>query len=225
MKPIPPHKIVPYQPQFKEDVEKFRDLSFEEGNDSLARDKFELEGFMGQIWVVFVDGKIVGTSAIEASHYTDDPRVAARVVRLHVLKEYRSTAFGIVIMEHQLEWCKRRGFKIMWWSIDINKRAHNAIYQKKRSPAYALREQHKDMWDGWWQDLVFARDRLFIVDPRADLLQYVYYFVLEDGYKWKPESNMVYIDHDGDIKQDQVRGLIDYGPGYILQRLRHPISS
>lgn len=217
MKPIPPHKIIPYQPQFKEDVERFRDLSFKEGNISLARDKFELEGFMGQIWLIYVDEKLIGLSAVEASHYTGDPSVAARVVRLHVLKEYRSTAFGLVVMPHQLRWCKKKGFKVMWWSIDIDEKALNAVYQKKHFPVYT---QHKDMWDGWFQDLIFDDRMIFQVDPRSDLLQFVYYFILEEPkivktkwavwedwyykevkYKWKPKSNMFYYYHNGDVEE------------------------
>ncbi len=195
MKPIPPHKIIPYQPKFKEDVERFRELSFKEGNNSLAHDKFDPEGFMGQIWLVYVDEKLIGISAVEASHYTGDTTIAARVVRLHVLKEYRSTAFGLVVMPHQLRWCKKKGFKIMWWSIDIDEKALNAVYQKKHFPVYT---QHKDMWDGWFQDLVFDKRMIFQVDPRSDLLQFVYYFKLEEGYKWRPNSNMFYYYHNGD---------------------------
>ena len=208
MKPIPPHKIIPYQPQYKQDVERFRELSFKEGNDSLAHDKFELEGFMGQIWLVYVNDVLIGLSAVEASHYTGDPSVAARVVRLHVLKEYRSTAFGLILLPNQMWWCKKKGFKIMWWSIDIDKRALNAVYQKKHFPVYT---QHKEAWDGWFQDLVFDKRMIFQVDPKSDLLQFVYYFRLEDkeldennfvkeGYKWKPKSNMFYYYHNGDSK-------------------------
>jgi GNAT superfamily N-acetyltransferase len=208
MKPIPPHTIIPYQPRYKGDVERFREISFKEGNNSLAHDKFDPEGFMGQIWLVYVDGKLIGLSAIEASHYTGDPRIAARVVRLHVLKQYRSTAFGLVLMPYQIQWCKKKGYKIMWWSIDIDMRALNAVYQKKHFPVYT---QHKDAWDGWFQDLVFDKRMIYQVDPRSDLLQFVYYFRLEDKkygghgweierYKWKPKSNMFYYYHNGDSK-------------------------
>ena len=208
MKPIPPHTIIPYQPRYKGDVERFREISFKEGNNSLAHDKFDPEGFMGQIWLVYVDGKLIGLSAIEASHYTGDPRIAARVVRLHVLKQYRSTAFGLVLMPYQIQWCKKKGYKIMWWSIDIDMRALNAVYQKKHFPVYT---QHKEAWDGWFQDLVFDKRMIFQVDPKSDLLQFVYYFRLEDkeldennfvkeGYKWKPKSNMFYYYHNGDSK-------------------------
>ena len=208
MKPIPPHTIIPYQPRYKGDVERFREISFKEGNNSLAHDKFDPEGFMGQIWLVYVDGKLIGLSAIEASHYTGDPRIAARVVRLHVLKQYRSTAFGLVLMPYQIQWCKKKGYKIMWWSIDIDMRALNAVYQKKHFPVYT---QHKNAWDGWFQDLVFDKRMIYQVDPRSDLLQFVYYFRLEDKkygehgweierYKWKPKSNMFYYYHNGDSK-------------------------
>ena len=95
-----------------------------------------------------------------------------------------------------------------WISIDIDMRALNAVYQKKHFPVYT---QHKEAWDGWFQDLVFDKRMIFQVDPKSDLLQFVYYFRLEDkeldennfvkeGYKWKPKSNMFYYYHNGDSK-------------------------
>ena len=202
---LPSHTIKTYRPEFRDQVEEFREQTFKEGNQSLARDKFDPDNFRGQVWVIFVDDKLVSLSACEASHYTSDPFISARVVRLHTLKAYRPTAFGMLFLPPQIEWCKQQGYKIMWWSIDIRKRGLNNIYQRKHSSVY---RPHKEAYDGWWQNLVFDKSMLFMVDPRADLLQYVYYFVLEDSYKWKPKSNMVYVDHDGDIKQEQVSGLI-----------------
>ena len=193
---FPNYEIKTYTSDLRDQIEEFREQTFKEGNHSLTIDKFDLNNFKGQVWVIFVDGKLVSLSAVEASHYTSDPDIAARVVRLHTLKAYRSTAFGMIFLPPQLEWCKQQGFKVMWWSLDTKVIGLNAIYQSRHVPLYLT---HKEAYDGWWQDLVFDKNMLFEVDSRSDLLQYVYYFILEDGYQWKPRTNMLYYNHDGDV--------------------------
>jgi hypothetical protein len=57
------------------------------------------------------------------------------------------------------------------------------------------------MWTSdWYQDLTLDTRLLFQVDERSDLLQYVYYWTLEDGYVWQPPSNVVWYEHNGRIK-------------------------
>lgn len=185
---LPSHTIELYRPELRDQVEEFRELTFQEGNQSLSHDKFNPDNFDGQIWVLFVDNKLVSLSGCEASHYTSDPEIAARVVRLHTLKQYRATSFGMSFLPYQLKWGKEQGFKVLWWSIDVNNVGLNAIYQGKRRPNYT---PHKESYETWWKDLIWDQSILFQVDPRSDLLQYVYYFILEDGYKWKPKSNMI----------------------------------
>ena len=201
----PDYTIEEYHPRFRDQLEEFREQTFRDGNQSLAKEKFDPDNFNGKVWIIFVGDKLVSLSACEASHYTSDPIISARAVRLHTVKGYRSTAFGMSFFPHQVEWCTKAGFKVLWWSIDINESALNAIYQRRHVPLYSA---HEDAYEGRWKDLTFSKDMLFMVDPRAEFLQYVYYIILEDGYKWVPKSNMIYVDHDGDIKQDQVKKLI-----------------
>jgi GNAT superfamily N-acetyltransferase len=199
-----PHRITTYKPKHKEDVEKFREQSFREGSDSLAYDKFDPDGFMGQVWLVYAGQNLIGLCAMEASHYTGDPRIAARCVRLHILEKYRSTAFGLVLAPYMVRWCKKQGYKIMWWSADIDLKALNAVYQRKHLTISYNRKNdlnyREDPWGGWYQNVVFDKRMLFQVDPRSDLLQYVYWYRVEEGYNWKPKTNMLYYYHNGDTK-------------------------
>ena len=208
---LPDYEIKVYTPDLRNQVEEFREQTFKDGNQSLAKDKFDPDNFEGRIWLLFVDGKLVSLSAVEASHYTGDPDTAARVVRLHTLKTQRPTSFGLVFLPLQLEWCKQQGYKLLWWSLDIKVVGLNAIYQKKHTTLYST---YKEVYDGWWQDLVFDRSMLFEVDPRSDLLQYVYYFVLEDGYQWKSPTNMVYYNHNGDVSVEAAKILSTRSRGW-----------
>jgi hypothetical protein len=208
---LPDYEIKVYTPDLRDQVEEFREQTFKDGNQSLAKDKFDPDNFEGRIWLLFVDGKLVSLSAVEASHYTGDPDTVARVVRLHTLKTQRPTSFGLVFLPLQLEWCKQQGYKLLWWSLDIKVIGLNAIYQKKHTTLYST---YKEVYDGWWQDLVFDRSMLFEVDPRSDLLQYVYYFVLEDGYQWKSPTNMVYYNHNGDVSVEAAKILSTRSRGW-----------
>jgi GNAT superfamily N-acetyltransferase len=199
---LPDYEIKVYTPDLRNQVEEFREQTFKDGNQSLAKDKFDPDNFEGRIWLLFVGNKLVSLSACEASHYTSDPLISSRVVRLHTLKAYRSTAFGMSFIPLQIEWCKKAGYKIMWWSIDINNKGLNAIYQRRHVPLYT---SHKEVYETQWKSVVFDKSMLFEVDPQSDLLQYVYYFVLEAGYQWKPRTNMLRYNHDGNVSDETAK--------------------
>lgn len=195
--------VVEYDSSKRAEVEAFRELSFREGNDSLAYDKYDPDNINGQSFLNYVDGELASLSVIEASHYTGDPDVAARGCRLHIATKFRPAWLGLLHAPKQIEWAKNNGFKIFFFTHDIRNRAINAMYQKRRFGAAMtpLQKQMEWMWTSdWYQDLKTDNRLLFQVDPRSELLQYVYYWTLEDDFVWNPPSNVVWYEHDGRIK-------------------------
>ena len=187
--------VVEYDSSKRAEVEAFRELSFREGNDSLAYDKYDPDNINGQSFLNYVDGKLASLSVIEASHYTGDPDVAARGCRLHIATKFRPAWLGLLHAPKQIEWAKNNGFKIFFFTHDIRNRAINAMYQKRRFGAAMtpLQKQMEWMWTSdWYQDLKTDNRLLFKVDPRSELLQYVYYWTLEDDFVWNPPSNVVW---------------------------------
>ena len=195
--------VVEYDSSKRAEVEAFRELSFREGNDSLAYDKYDPDNINGQSFLNYVDGELASLSVIEASHYTGDPDVAARGCRLHIATKFRPAWLGLLHAPKQIEWAKNNGFKIFFFTHDIRNRAINAMYQKRRFGAAMtpLQKQMEWMWTSdWYQNLKTDNRLLFQVDPRSELLQYVYYWTLEDDFVWNPPSNVVWYEHDGRIK-------------------------
>lgn len=187
-------EITTYAPDKKSEVETFRELSFAEGNDSLAYDKYDPDNIDGETWLVYVDGELACISVAESSHYTSDPEISARICRLHIAKKFRPAWLGIPILPYQIEWARQRGFKVLYFTHDINNRAINLMYQHKRFGAAVtpLQKQIKDMWHSDWYKALQTDDRYFFqVDSNSDLLQYIYYWTLEDGFVWNPVSNVV----------------------------------
>lgn len=187
-------EITTYTPDKKSEVETFRELSFAEGNDSLAYDKYDPDNIDGETWLVYVDGELACISVAESSHYTSDPEISARICRLHIAKKFRPAWLGIPILPYQIEWARQRGFKVLYFTHDINNRAINLMYQHKRFGAAVtpLQKQIKDMWHSDWYKALQTDDRYFFqVDSNSDLLQYIYYWTLEDGFVWNPVSNVV----------------------------------
>ena len=183
-----------YTPAQRSIVESFRELSFFEGNDSLAYDKYDPDNIDGETWLVYIDDELACLSVAEASHYTSDPTVAARLCRLHIAKKFRPAWLGIPILPYQINWARQRGFKVLYFTHDINNRAINAMYQHKRFGAAItpLQKEIEGMWHSGWYRALKTDDRyLFQVDERSDLLQYIYYWTLENGFVWNPVSNVV----------------------------------
>ena len=199
---MPCIEVSTYNESLKDQVESFRELSFLEGNDSLAYDKYDPDNLDGETWLVYVDDELAAVSVAEASHYTGDPDIALRICRLHIAKKFRPAWLGMLAGEHQIKWAKKRGYKIVYITHDIHNRAINAMYQHKRygAPITELQKEMHYLWHtDWYQSLKTDYTRLFRVDENSDFLQYVYYWTLEEGYEWKPKTNMIKIDHDGNI--------------------------
>lgn len=195
-------EVVEYQKHHRTQVEDFRLLSFEEDNDSLSYDKYDPDNIDGASWLVYVDGELAALSVVEASHYTGDEDIAARVCRLHIAKKFRPSWLGMVVGGYQINWAKKNGYKILYFTHDIHNRAINAMYQHKRygAPVTDLQKELHHLWyTDWYQSLETDYTRLFRVDENSDFLQYVYYWTLEKDYVWNPRTNMINIEHDGNI--------------------------
>lgn len=197
-------EVVEYKHYHRAQVEDFRLLSFEEGNDSLAHDKYDPDNINGASWLVYVDGELAALSVVEASHYTGDEDIAARVCRLHIAKKFRPSWLGMVVGGYQIWWAKKNGYKILYFTHDIHNRAINAMYQHKRygAPITDLQKELHYLWHTeWYQNLQTDKRMLFRVDENSDFLQYVYYWKLDEEFEWNPKKNMIWIDHNGDIQK------------------------
>lgn len=193
------YEIRTYTPDKRSEIESFRELSFKEGNDSISYEKYDPDNIDGETWMVYVNNELACISVAEASHYTSDPKVAARICRLHIAKKFRPAWLGIPILPYQIEWAKEKGFKVLYFTHDIKARAINAMYQHKKFGAAItpLQKKIKEMWYSDWYRALKTDDRYYFqVDDRIELLQYIYYWTLEDGYTWHPKSNIMEIDNE-----------------------------
>jgi len=75
-------------------IERFRQQTFDEGNRSLSYDKYDPDNKDIETWMCFKDNKLISISAGEKSHYTNDPDIAIRICRYHILKDYRFSHCG-----------------------------------------------------------------------------------------------------------------------------------
>jgi len=145
---MPSYEIKTYTPDKKAEIESFRELSFREGNDSISHEKYDPDNIDGETWMVYVDNELACISVAESSHYTGDPDISARICRLHIAKKFRPAWLGIPILPLQIDWAKKRGFKILYFTHDVNNRAINLMYQHKRFGAAVtpLQKEIKEMW-------------------------------------------------------------------------------
>jgi len=176
-------------------IERFRLQTFKEGNDSLTYKKYNPDNPEIETWMSFKDDKLISISAAESSHYTNDPDIAVRVCRYHILKEFRHTHCGLIMAEHQINWAREKGFKILYITHDIKNKAINNLYQRKKK---MTDKGFKKFTTGeWWTKLQLEKSFLFTT---GKMLQYVYSIRLQGDYDWQPVSDFIIKrKHDGQI--------------------------
>lgn len=206
-------EIKEYIDDMHDEFEAFRTQAFLEGNDSLVISKFNQNAFDGKIWCLFIDNEMACISGVENDRYTGSADIAARICRLHILKKFRPSMFGLNIMKDQVVWAKARGYKILYFTHDIWHRPMNLIYQHKKFPQLTrfsdLQEYRTLLSSEWYKSIKTDTERLFRVDPNSDFLQYIYYIDLTDqGYKWEPTENIVLYNHDGEIKRNELSKIL-----------------
>ena len=176
-------------------IERFRLQTFKEGNDSLTYKKYNPDNPEIETWMSFKDDKLISISAAESSHYTNDPDIAVRVCRYHILKEFRHTHCGLIMAEHQINWAREKGFKILYITHDIKNKAINNLYQRKKK--MTDKEFKKFTTGEWWTKLQLEKSFLFTT---GKMLQYVYSIRLQGDYNWQPHSDYIITrEHDGQI--------------------------
>lgn len=194
--------VIEYDSTYREKIEQFRKLTFEEGNDSLSLEKYNPDTINGQTWMTFVDNDLASISVVERSHYTNDPEVAGRICRYHILKKYRHSNAGFRMLPNQVEWAKSKGLKVLYWTHNVNNKALNALYQHKRTMPFRGEAVPYFMTDTY-KSFKLQDDMIFRVSPKSNLLQYVYASILEDGFVWRPNSpTIIYEKHNGEITED-----------------------
>lgn len=177
-------------------IERFRQQTFKEGNNSIQYDKYDPDDDNIETWLSFKNDQLISISAAERSHYTNDPDIAVRVCRYHILKEHRFTHCGLIMGEHQIQWARENNFEILYITHDITKRAINNLYQRRKRMTVSSFDQHTK--GEWYNSLQLEKGFLF---KTGDMLQYVYSIRLQNSnYVWKPQSKyIVERKHDGKI--------------------------
>lgn len=182
--------------RFRQDIIKFIEQTHREGNSSLRPDKYHPDDPEIETWLSYLDGKLISISAAERSHYTNDPDIAVRVCRYHILKDYRFTHCGLRMGEHQIAWAREQGYQILYVTHNVENRAINALYQRRRRmtvPSFREWTQGE-----WYNNLQLERDFLF---KTGDMLQFVYSIRLQDpDFNWQPRSEHI-VPMDESINQ------------------------
>jgi hypothetical protein len=180
--------------QYSEDPEYYRDLIYPfirqsrlEGNDSIRTTNYNPDNDNNETWMCFLDNKLISISVVESSHYTNDPEIAARVCRYHILKDYRFTHCGLRMADLQIQWARENGFEILYITHDVNNKAINALYQRKKRMTV---ETFKEFTNTeWYQSLQLEKDFYF---KTGNIKQYVYTIRLNDpNFVWNPESEYI----------------------------------
>lgn len=176
-------------------IEKFRQQTFKEGNKSISYEKYDPDNEDIETWMCFKDNKLISISAAEKSHYTNDPNIAVRVCRYHILKEHRFSHCGLIMGEHQIKWAREKGFKILYITHDIKNKAINNLYQRRKQMTDKAFKEHIN--GEWYTKLQVEKSFLF---KTGDMLQYVYSIRLQEDYDWQPKSEYILErKHDGQI--------------------------
>ena len=176
-------------------IERFRQQTFKEGNKSISYEKYDPDNKDIETWMCFKDGELISISAAEKSHYTNDPDIAVRVCRYHILKEHRFSHCGLIMGEHQIKWAREKGFKILYITHDIKNKAINNLYQRRKQMTDKAFKEHIN--GEWYTKLQVEKSFLF---KTGDMLQYVYSIRLQGDYDWQPKSDYILErEHDGQI--------------------------
>ena len=178
-------------------IEKIRLKTWEEGNKSLAYKKYNPDNPDIETWMCFKDENLISISAGEKSHPLEDPEIALRVCRYHILKGYRFSHCGLIMGEHQIKWAREKGYQILYVTHDIKKRAINSLYQRRKKMTDKAFKEHIN--GEWYTKLQLEKKFLFKI---GEMLQYVYSIRLQDdNFKWQPKSKFIIErEHDGQIK-------------------------
>ena len=183
--------------QYRSSIETFREQTFQEGNESISYKKYDPDDQNIETWMVFnEDNDLISISAGEKSHYTNDPDVALRICRYHILKPFRRTHCGLMMAEYQIQWAREHNYQILYVTHDIKNKALNDLYQRKRK--MPLPSFKKWITSEWYTKLQLEKNFLF---KTGDMLQYVYAIRLFDpNFIWNPKSDhIVEKKHNGDI--------------------------
>lgn len=180
---------------YREFVYNFAQQAAREKNYALTPNLYNPDNPDIETWMTFLNGDLISLSALEKSHYTNDPNVAVRVCRYHILKKHRFTHCGLRMANLQIPWARNKGYKILYITHDISNRPLNSLYQrKKKIPVKSFREFTDSEW---YTNLTLEKDFLF---KAGDLLQYVYSIRLQNkDFEWQPKSKYIVRDFDKTI--------------------------
>ena len=181
-------KVKTYKKSLRNQIEDFRKKTFDEGNDALPIEKYNPDDINGKTFMAYVDGELASIAVLEEDHYVTDNDNIVRACRFHTLKKFRNLNMGAAyLLPEMISYALQNGYRTIYWTHDTSKRAINAVYQKKRRPP----NNRKVYESSFWQSIKYDCRWLFQVDPKSDMLQYVYYI----GEQIQPKKNYVWNKH------------------------------
>lgn len=180
---------------YRDFIYEFCELAAKEKNYALSPDLYDPDNSSIETWMTFLEGTLISISALEKSYYTNDPDIAVRACRYHILKKYRLTHCGLRMAAKQIPWARERGYQILYITHDINNKPLNALYQRKKKIPVASFNEFTD--SEWYTQLSLEKDFLF---KTGNILQYVYSIRLQDkNFNWQPNSKNIVRDFDPKI--------------------------
>lgn len=170
----------------------FCEQAIKEGNYALTPALYNPDTLGIETWLCFLEGKLISISAVEPSFYTNDPAIAARVCRYHILKDYRFTHCGLRMADHQIRWAREKGFEILYITHNVDNKPLNALYQRKKK--IPVKSFNEFIETEWYTKLTLEKDFLF---KTGNILQYVYSIRLQDDkFNWQPNSKYIVRNFD-----------------------------
>ena len=177
---------------YREFVYEFCEQAAREKNFALTPKLYNPDDPSIETWLCFLKGKLISISALERSHYTNDPDIAVRACRYHILKDFRLTHCGLRMAEAQVPWARAQGYQILYITHDVNNKALNYLYQRKKK--IPVKSFHEFTKSEWYTQLELERDFFF---QAGDTLQFVYSIRLQDkNFVWQPRSKYIVTEFD-----------------------------
>lgn len=175
-----------YTAQDRSLLEEFRAKTFDEGNTSLDIKRFDPGNLDGQIFLFFKDNELASISVVENSKKYTEESESCRICRYHILKKFRHCNAGFKMLPHQVKWAFKNGYKLIFWTHDVNNRALNAMYQHKRR----MPNKQDYFNDPLYKSFKFLPQYRFIT---GSYTQYVYAKHLDMTFNWEPKGKMIQV--------------------------------
>lgn len=178
--------ILEYSLEYRTQVDEFKIKAIAEGNESMT--KLSLDTLNGVLFMHIKDNILISIMAVEDSKIYTGESDSCRMCRYHILKEHRHSNSGFKMLPYQVEWARLKGYKVIYWTHDINNRALNAMYQHKRR----MPNKQEFFEDPLYRSFELVSNIRFVT---GSVTQFVYAKKLDPDFNWNPAGNIVHVEH------------------------------